>query len=349
MKKLFAFLLLIILFAGCDSKENETKITEDDKNKYNFDTSALKTQPVDNPNESVLLNYNFDKDRVYKYRLTTLSNVRQEVEADTTIVQEIDQSIIYLLELKLINKEDENISELSCNISSVKVDMEGNNQKISYEYGTVKDSAEREKYAEYESLVNNPFNARITKAGEITEVYKSDKIINKYLTMRGLIDSLSAQEKTLVRNDIVEGLLKPILTQVIRKMPDKNIAKDSSWSTEQPATKLMIFDVKSTNTYKMGGLEMLDDDKIAVIDAGLKTNISGTNKFTDRGMSYDFRTPVTKGTGKIYFNITDGIIVKSRTKTTVDIFFTMEANLPQGKQRGSRKETINNTNILELL
>jgi hypothetical protein len=86
-----------------------------------------------------------------------------------------------------------------------------------------------------------------------------------------------------------------------------------------------------------------------VLDASLNTKITGNNKVTDRGITYEFKKPVTQATGKVYFNITEGYILKSKTRTRVDISYTMEANTPQGKQKGTRFETTENINIVEML
>ena len=93
----------------------------------------------------------------------------------------------------------------------------------------------------------------------------------------------------------------------------------------------------------------MNDDKIAVIDAGLKTIISGDNKVTDRGATYIFKKPVTSAEGKIYFNISKGCVQKSKTNTRIHISYTMEVPTPKGLEKGTKTETVVNTNILELL
>lgn len=346
--KIILFLFMIgILLISCGDKEGPAVV--DEKNKYNFDTTDVQTTAAENPNESFLLSYNFEKGQKYNYRLTTISETNQTVEADTIIKQTVKQNIIYLVNLSLTEKDDDGFMDLNCTFTSVKLEADANNSKFSYESSSTTDSVEKDKYAEYEALINNPFSIRINRAGELLEIGKTDKIVNSYITIKGYADSVNTEQKTILKRDLGDGILKPIIVQLIRKMPDNRMAKDSSWSNVQPVSKFMVYDVINTTLYKIANLEILKDNKLAVIDAGLKTDVSGNNNFEDRGIKYEFKKPVTTATGKIYFNIDRGCLQKSKTKTIIDVFYTMEMMTPQGLQKGIRKEIISNSNIVELL
>ncbi|HEY6907132.1 MAG TPA: hypothetical protein VI230_06655, partial [Ignavibacteriaceae bacterium] len=177
------------------------------------------------------------------------------------------------------------------------------------------------------------------------DVFRTDKIVNKLLQIRGYSDSLKAEEKAQLKNDITEGVLKPMISQVFRKLPVGKMAKDSSWNVEQPPTQLMVFQAQNTSVFKITGMENLAGDLIADIGAGLKTKITGKNKVTDRGVNYEFQNPITSGGGKVYFNITKGLVQKTKLNTSVTLSFNLES---QG-QKGSKKETISNINILEYI
>ena len=127
------------------------------------------------------------------------------------------------------------------------------------------------------------------------------------------------------------------------------MAKDSLWTNPQEPTKLMVFQVQNTSTYKIKSLELFNNDKIAVIDAGLKTIISGNNKVTDRGATYVFNKPTTYAEGKIYFNLAKGCVQKSKTNSKIQISYSMEVPTPKGLEKGMKSEIVLNTNILELL
>jgi hypothetical protein len=190
---------------------------------------------------------------------------------------------------------------------------------------------------------------RINKKGEILEVIKADKISNKFLELKGVADTLSVEEKNMVKQDLINGVLKPFITQVFRKVPDREVYKDSTWFIKQPPIPYMVYQINYTNTYKVGSVEKLEDSRIAVVDAGIQFAYSGESKVNDRGIDYTFQKPISNAEGKFYFDVDKGYQIKSRTKTNLQITYTMEGNTPQGKQKGKRSETVTNQNILELI
>ena len=82
---------------------------------------------------------------------------------------------------------------------------------------------------------------------------------------------------------------------------------------------------------------------------GLMFKYSGQSKANQGNIFYTFQKPISTAEGKIYFDVDRGLQVKSRSKTRLEISYTMEANTPQGKQKGTRKDIVSNTNILELI
>ncbi|QQS34682.1 MAG: hypothetical protein IPM56_10445 [Ignavibacteriales bacterium] len=347
MKKILLTFFSALILISCGEKKEETVL--DEKTKYNFDSTDVKTTTVENPDESFLLAYNFEPGKTYSYRLTSISDNQQTVVADTTINQGMKRTISYLLNLKLINKDEDGLMDLSCTFTSIKLEADAANERIQFESSTVTDSLEKVKYSDYLSLTNNPFELRINKSGEIIDISKTDRIINTFLKLRGLSDSVKTNEKAMMKNDLNETMLKPVIMQIVRTMPAKNMAKDSTWTNVQPASRFQIFQIVNKTLYKVLNLEMFDDNKLAVIDAGLETQVTGDSKYEEPGVKYNFRKPVTTASGKIYFNIDKGCLQKSRTQTQLDTYYSVEANTPKGLLKGYTQEKIKNTNIVELL
>jgi hypothetical protein len=239
--------------------------------------------------------------------------------------------------------------ELNVVINSSKLDAEANGKKFTFESGTVKDSLDKVKFAEYECLINNPFSLRVSKSGEILEIFRSDKITNRFLELKGYADSLNAEQKAGVRKNIVEGLLRPLTMQLIRQVPDHAVAKDSTWSYSQPATQMMVFSVQNTNVYKILNLEKYNNDKVAVITGSMNTVITGNNKAVNQGIAYNFTKPVTSAGGKIYFDVTKGYVIKSTTNTRIESHVTMEGPTPKGPKKGARSEVVENMYVVEML
>jgi len=346
MKHLFVLIIIALLLTGCSKKEDKPVIG---KNQFSADTSDIKTSPVDNPNEPFSLKYSYEKGKKYKYSLSLISTDKQSMKTDTTINQNVKQNTYYLLEITPVEIDQDGTMELNAVITSVKVDVDANGRKLRYESGVAKDTLDNVKFAEYECLVNNSFSLRVTKVGEILDIFRADKIANKFLELKGYADSLNADQKAGVRKNMLEGLIRPLMNQIFRQVPGNTVAKDSSWSYKQPATQMMVFTVQNTNIYKILNLEKYNNDKIAVISGSSNTLIAGNNKAVNQGISYNFSRPVTSAGGKIYFDITRGYVIKSKTNTLIESRVAMEGQSPKGKQKGERSETVENVYIVELL
>ena len=347
MKYLLSAILISLIVIGCGKTSDKT--TTKAKDKFAFDSSDVATKPVANPNAKFTLKYNFIKGKTYHYRLTSISHDDQEIKIDTTISRNIDQTLVYLMNLTVKNIDKDSIMEISCDIPSIKLDANADGKKYNYQSGVTPDSIAKTQFSEYEAIINNPFRVRVSTNGEIKDIYSLDKIVEKYLNLKNYSDSVTVDQKDMLRNQMIEGALKPILIQVFRKLPDKSLAKDSTWTHNQPPSKFLVFQLHNTNIYKVMSLDEMGSSKIAVLDAGLITKVSGNNTYKQQGVSYVFKKPHTKASGKIFFNVTNGYVQKSKTKTDVNISFKINRKTSKGNQTGSKVENVINTNIVELL
>lgn len=347
------YLLVLIAFSfvmiSCGDKNNEPENTLTDKEKYSFDSTDLKTEGIDNSGKPFLMEYKFKKGDKVVYRLTTISNNMLTMVRDTIMSSEVNQKIIYLLDLFVKEVDEDGATEAEIKINSIKLEASANGQNFNFEAGKDVDSAKTQQFAEFQALYNNPFSVRFNKKGDILEVFKADKISNKFLELRGAADTISVNDRNLIRQDLINGVLTPLITQVIRKVSDKEVYTDSTWQIQQAPIPLMVYQINYTNTYKVESVEKLDDNRVAIIDAGIEFKYSGESKVNQGNVFYNFEKPKSTAEGKIYFDVDRGIQIKSRTKTRLEISYTMEANTQKGKQKGSERNVITNTNILELL
>lgn len=351
MKNIIVLLLVFSVFISCREKNNKTVVKEQ-KDKYTVDTSDIKTTPINEPDKNYDLNYSLEKNKNYKYRISTTSSDHQKIiTSDTTLNQTINQSLVYLAGLNLKEVDKDSVLEINCNISSIQLNIRQlpSRNSISYESGVTPDSVVKERFAQYDALVNNEFGIRISRYGEISDIYRVDNILNKFLNTKGIADSVSPTQKDQVRMEIIQSLLKPLVIQVFRQLPKKSVAVDSSWSFSQPPAPLIVFKSENTTTYELTGLEKSGNDKLAVIKAGLITKVTGDNTMTKNGVVYSFKKPKTDAGGKIYFNLSQGVIQKSKTSTKISLSFSMEMQTPKGKQKGNREEETTTTNVVELL
>jgi hypothetical protein len=341
MRYILVLFFSALLFAGCGEKDT-TPVTEE-KNKYEFDSTDIKTEPVENQDEQFSITYKFNQNTPYKYRITMLSDISQQTTTDTTINMNLKQFMVYLLQFTPRETDNDGVTELNFNISSAKVEMEGNGRKITYESDSIDTPEERDDFAEHHALINNPFSVRISRTGEILELYKMDKIINSYLDFKNLKDSVSAEDKNALKGQISETMLRPLITQIFRIVPETVVARDSTWWFRQPTRQMLVFKLDQTNKYKIKQLEKFRNDKVAVIDIDLETNISGESKVTEQGVNYNFNKPRISAAGTIHFNINEGFIQRVKTETHFETSVTAEA----GGRKQSNREIVKNTNFVE--
>ncbi len=349
LKKLLTLFVVTLILISCGEKNNQPGNNLSEKEKYSFDSTDLKTEGIDNTGKPFLIQYKFTKGDKYTYRLTTISDNIQQIIVDTTIASNVNQKVVYLIDMNVKEIDEEGITEAEMKISALKLDASANGQVFSFEAGKDVDTSKNKQFAEFVALYNNPFSIRFNKLGEVLEVYKADKISNKFLELRGAIDTISTEDKNYVKQDLINGVLNPLVTQIIRKFTDKEVYKDSTWQMTQKPLTLMVFQINYVNKYKVESVEKLKGDRIAVIDAGISFTYSGQQKVKQGDVTYNFQKPLSTADGKIYFDVDKGVQLKSRTKTRLEIIYTMEANTPQGKQKGKRTDVVSNTNILELL
>jgi len=343
---LISFIFLLI---GCGEKNDKPANDLSGDNKFTFDSTNLKTEGIDQSGKPFLMEYKFKKGDKHLYRVTSISKNTQKLEMDTTITSGVDQKIVYLIDFEVKDVDKDGTTEAELKINSIKLNAEVNKEKFEFETEKDTDSSKLVQFAEYHSLHNNPFSVTFNKKGEVMEVFRAEKISNKFLELKGAADTISANDRNSIRQDIIAGILAPLVTQIIRKLSDKEVYKDSTWELKQAPVSMMVYQINYVNKYKVENVEKLDDHKIAVIDASISFDYKGQSKISQGNVTYNFDKPKSTAEGKIYFDVDQGLQLKSRTKTSMQLNYSMEANTPQGKQKGSRSDLVTNTNIVELI
>lgn len=135
-----------------------------------------------------------------------------------------------------------------------------------------------------------------------------------------------------------------MLQQFFRRLPNKKIGKDSTWTFSYPSA-LMVYKLNNTTTYTVRNFLKLDDELLANIDLSLSTSYEGKNKVSERGVNYTFSEPKISGAGNILFNVDKGIMQKAETNTKLELKLLMEAT----GMTATRKDFSGNTNYIELI
>lgn len=339
-------LSLIALFTGCDSKENAPQTAGNDI--LAIDTSEIKGTPItDNSFSEFDLSYNVQKGNTFIYKLTSITDETQSLKTDTVQEMKARQQISYLIEVKVEELEADKTMELSFNFKEVAVDGSFNDEKYKFVSSAKNDTVVEDRFLEYQALINNPFNARIDKNGNIAELYRTTKIADKIIELRKMKDSINAEQKQAFIQDITDGALRPVVMQLFRKLPEAKVAKDSSWYFPQQPASFQIFAIQNTHGFKLSSFEKAGDDTYAVIDASLISKSELSPEAKANGIS--MKNTGYSGSGKLYFNIGKGVFEKSKTVTTLTVELDMKA--PPGAPFGSakRKQNTKTTNILQLV
>ena len=354
MQKQFIILLTIILLltiVQCSSENESNKEEKLELAVNDFDSTDLPTTSIDgiSGNDNFSLAYNFKEGESFIYRLTTLSHSKRMMKTDTTMSNIFVQKIIRVIKFETISVENDSIAELKCNVANIKVEADIDGQKMTYQSGSSLDSTDAARFIEHEGLINNPFNFKITKYGEVLDIFSVDNLMDKYLELSGMKDSEKTEEVVTIKNNIMNNLLKPLLGQVFREVPVEQVEIESMWNKVMEPSPVLVFTIQFTNHYKVNDIQMLNNDRIAIINGTATATVEGETERNSKGVNYVFQKPVSTAYGKVFFNIDRGMVQKSKIKTKLELSYTMEMPSPQGVMKGVSSEVVANDNILELL
>lgn len=340
-----AFLLLLIVIGiGCgkkDEKQNTKPAVSSEE------LNNLKS--VDLNGQKVFLKYKFEKGEKLRYKLITVTSSQQTIKADSLMKSVGDQTLTYFFDIEVLEVDADNITELSLNISQIIFDGQANGQKLHYDSKTNVSKEDKVKYAEFETVSNTPFRARVNQKGEILEVTRIDKMVDKMISLQPEMQKMTADQKASLIKNISDGELKPRTQLLFRELTTNEVGKDSTWQKSTPAN-LGVFKLENIINYKVIDFVKVGDDKAAKLSAVLSVKWSGDKKGTENGVNYLFEDPKVTGGGTILFNVDKGKVIRGETTTNVEMGVQIDAKDAAKKmKRTFRKDTSMNKNIVELL
>ena len=342
MKKLLSVItlitFLIVAFIGCGKKENKGAGIQTDK----LESIAV-------GNEKFSLRYKFEKGETFSYKLSTQLNNKEIVKADSTATSEVNQNLYYVFECEVLEVDEDQTAEMNIKVSAISLDATFNGKKINYKAGGKVSQEDKMRFMEYETIYNTPYRARVTSKGEVIEVSRIEKMVEKMNNMSPQKQNLTAEQKSVYAKQLGEQALKPITQMVFREQPDQQIMKDSTWEKRIPQ-QLGTLTMEKIAKFKVLDFVKVGSDKAAKISALLSASFSGSNEGTENGITYNFGNPKISGDGMIIFNIDAGKLVKADTGTNSVITVTMTGkNSLQKSSKTVRTTTSVNRTIVELL
>lgn len=332
-------LLFISLIIGCSKSEEkkESKVSQD-----NYQSIPIKEG-------SLSLRYKFTKGDKFNYKLTTISTSDETIKTDSTINSKLLQTLTYYVDIEVLEIDDDKVAELSVNIASINLDANINGQKITFDSKAELPKEEKLRFIEYASIANSPYRARVSSRGEVIEVTRLDKMIDKMNSMQPQPQKLTADQKSQLSKNLSESALRPLTQLLFRELPEKSVGKDSTWERKYPA-QISVFNIENTAQFKVNDFVDLSGDKGALITADLTAKWSGNKSGEEEGVKYAFEDPVISGNGRIIFNIDKGLLVKAETLTNIDLTVDVKAKDSLQKVKSTKRtEKSSNKNIVELL
>ncbi len=343
MKKIislsFISFLFAALFISCGGKET--------KSGSSIQTDKLESVSVGA--DKVYLKYKFSKGETFRYKLTTISTNDEVVEADSTMKSKGSQTLTYIFDCDILDVDEDNVAELSIKISDVKFNGEMNGQKISYSSSAKISNEEKLKFMEYETIHNTPYRARVNQRGEVLDVSRIEKMVEKMNEMSPQKQNLTTDRKVQYARQLGESAIRPITQMLFRELPANDVAKDSSWTRKYPQT-MGSMTIDNTAKFTVIDFVKVGDSKAAKISANLSATVTGPRQGTENGINYNFSEPKIGGDGTIIFDFESGKLIKADTGTDVKMSMRMEGKDATGKVRKTKRTTSSiNRNLVELL
>ena len=312
-------------------------------------TSCGKKDETPAGSQNVNLIYKFEKGNKFRYKLTTILNTDESIKADSLMQVKSNQNDTYIVDFEVLDVDTDKIAELNATITSMNISVDNNGQQLSFDPSKTPSKEEEQNFWQYAIQYNIPFRARINRYGEVIEVSRLEKMIDKLVSLQPQQQTVTPEQKVKISRDLAEQIVRPFTQLIFRQLPQKTLGKDSTWEKNY-TSQMAVFKTNNTATYKVEDFIKLNDDNAVKVSINLTSIPEGENKGEQNGVKYNFEDPKLSGNGSIIFNIDKGLLAKSETQTTVELVANLESkNTLQKTVKSVRRDLSTNKNIVELL
>ncbi len=300
-------------------------------------------------NEKTLFKYAFKKGQELKYKLTTINEASELIKADSTTNTEVSETANYTIALSVLEIDADTVAEFNVNITAIDLYSKLNGKETRYNSAEQMKPEDKQPFIQYDAILNSPFRMRLNGKGEIIEVTRLDKIIDKLLALQPPPKPLTAEEKAMVTKNITERAIQPLVQQLFRLLPGKVVAVDSTWTYSYPNV-VGKMQINNKVTFKYKEMQTEGGQNIAKVEATLSNTIQGEKSMSDGAVTAVFEEPRISGGGTVFFDTENGILKNSETFTTQEFKVVLTSSNPaEAKKKTDRKQTSKNTLRVELL
>lgn len=333
MKKLLLLFLMSVALFGCKSKTAKEEV---------------KTESASNVHDQAL-KYKFKQGDKFTYKVTNSSDASQMMkQGPQSKSAAVNQSVTYLfdMEVKEVDKDGTGEIEISC--KAITADLKSpDGKEIKFDSKNKLAATEQAKFADYSSLIDNPYRIRVNYKGEVIEVMRTDKILDKMLSLRGLKDKLSDTQKAQAAEQVSQNTLKPLSQLMFKILSDKKLSKDSTWINTTPMS-MGAFQIENKATYRVLDFLKSGSDNLVNLSASLEAVAKGKGTQVQNGVTYNMAQPKISGTGNILFNITKGRIQHAETSNSVEMNMKITAKTPKGLIKAERYDRTFSKNTIDV-
>ncbi|WKZ71009.1 MAG: DUF6263 family protein [Melioribacteraceae bacterium] len=349
MKKLFVLLLSLMIFISCGSDEKKNESGNDNTESQSSIEAPGEFEAASgiDRNEAFALNYEIPQGQKMTYKLTSVATTNQKIIADSTITNEVSQTLNYIFNLESLGQADNN-TRVKISIESVEISANYNGEVVSFDSKAINDEQTNLKFAEYSSLPNQSFDVVINNQGRIVEVNNITGIVDRYLEIQQA-PAIKPEEREQINSQLKEQALKPLVQQLFRYLPEKETNIDSTWDLvyESP---MGLYNLTNTATSTLRDVVQKDDNLVAKITTDLNVTYEGDGYIKQGEAAYQFEEPKIDGNAITYFNIEKNIVIKSELTTTTEMNVVVTAKNPSGVTETARRSDLSvNRNFIELL
>jgi len=339
MKGILLLIALSLAFLNCSSEEKPS-------NRKNTKTESETVSNVKVP--LVKLKYKFSTGDRFSYKLSTTSNSKEEIIADTTISSEITQNATYKIDFEVKDVDENSTASIQVKINSISAETSLNGQSIKYDSKFIYSTREKVQFVDYEAVKKVPFLIKVSEVGQVVSVDKIEQIMKNILEIQNVPDTLSKKSIDRMKMNIANGTLMPLTQQIFKVVSEEEVGKDSTWQLKY-TTPLAVFNVENTAIFRISAL-VFNEDSIATISSTLLFNVLGNNIVSENGITYTFTQPELEASGEVKYNITKGLVELSESNTKINIAMIMDGvDNSNNEIKSTKRDLSNNTNVVELL
>ena len=179
-------------------------------------------------------------------------------------------------------------------------------------------------YISYFVLVNEPFNLRFSRSGEVLEAYGLHRILKNLIAV--FKDTLNESEKESVRGSLGSESLCEIFQNEYLILPDNSIESNTKDWVRKMKTEVSYWETESTGSYEITERTL----STISVEAKLKVKIPRAEEIEDEGIKITLDDYSLGGDGNSVIDIVRSCVKQKDTGTKMKIRINLKTKDEEG-------------------